>query len=540
MNLSEVLARPRANYFADDPAEVAAPYRVRGGTVPAPRPVQAAAILAMEGTAAAGPGPWGPRGIVGLIGCGHGKTLIAQLAPTVYRARRPALIVPAALKRQVHRMIGEWSQGYRTHRDLLSGAAIHSYEMISSINSAHYLDRVNPDLLVFDEAHLLGNAKASRWKRIARFVMHHPECRVVMLSGTLTSRSIEQMTHLFHAAIRDWTPFPDDSSLRHWTNVLDVGTDPAPEDLWYMSQLANHFGYDPDRSGIRLGLQALLASSRGVILSRGAATPVSLRMAFWEPDEPRCADHEKALHDLKKWELPDGTMLVDSLEYDRHSRSLSIGYFGRYVPPIPEEWQKARKAWSKVLRDRVEYDGFDSPGLVARAAEEGRLASWELDLWSEWTAVRHLQPPTEAIWVGKARDRLSTYAAELREERQVVWYASLAVESVLAELMPTHGSGSKAPDGRKTAAVSRRVHGNGWNGQAYDRCTVLEPPSNAGQWEQLLARLHRPGQPNDVRTVVRQETEDDRERYWRAIEGAHYIQDTTGEPQRLLYADKEE
>lgn len=507
---------------------------------PALRPAQVAALAALE-RAASEAGPWGPRGIVAMVGCGHGKSLVAQIAPTVLGSVRPLLLVPASLVQQTREQIKLWAEHYHTHPDLVSGDGVASYEMVSGVKRASYLQERSPDLLVLDEAHLCSNPESSRWKRIARYVANYPECRVVAMSGTLIYRGVDQIRHILHACLRDRNPIPSDNSLDHWSAVIDLGSEPSIDDLRYMARLAIKHNEAPTQVGVRRAFGKELAGTEGIIKTAGVAASVSLTILRVNsgrelPDEQRSAI--AALSEL--WELPDGTELVDALEVDRARRELALGYYSRWKYPPSEDFLSARKVWAGFVRKMVLYAGEDSPGTVAQKTRDGAFGVGAKRDLANWVVQKPQEPPREAVWLTGAKERLaSVVRAWVAKGGGIVWYRSVPVGNVLRDKMglPTHGTGSKAPEGR-LAAASMLVHGKGWNGQAYTRGLVLEIPTSGAMWEQLLARHHRTGQTEDVEYSVWSGSVLSDELWSRALAASKFIQDTTGEPQRLLYAPK--
>ena len=103
--------------------------------------------------------------------------------------------------------------------------------------------------------------------------------------------------------------------------------------------------------------------------------------------------------------------------------------------------------------------------------------------------------------------------------------------------IPVYGAGHYPPEKGPTCAMSIRAHGVGKNLQhGWSNQLVVEPPSSGNVWEQLLGRTHRPGQQADtVRVTVYTHTPAFRDAVLKAKKDAHYIQDTTGSRQKLLY-----
>lgn len=544
--LADVLARPRVVYPRAVGAGTALAGKImrrrvlRAPTPDGLRPVQAQGLAAAEDMASLGCGPDGPYGIVAMVGCGHGKTLVAQLLPAVFGAVRPAVLMPAALIPQFKAEARRFGEKWRT-----SVEGVASYEGLSAPQNRFALDEYRPDLLIFDEAHLLGNPQSARWKRVARYLSENAQtARVCVLSGTLTTRSIYDMAHLFYAALRDLSPIPSDNTLDCWAACVDPGGEPSPIDVDYMRRLPATFGFDTSKTGFRRGFQALLSASRGVVVSSGTSADVSLRLRLWG-GPPMSDPMMQALKNLEeRWILPDGMELVDALDTDRACRQLATGHYTRWVAGTGHpEWFLRRKAWSTTVRLYLNYFGFESPALVERHVRDIGCGSEHAAL-TAWRDVRRHEPDRETVWVDGGqqyvRDCVDAYLSAFGARPDaLIWYRSRAVADVLLRAGWTvHGAASLPPHGGH-AAVAQRVHGKGWNGQAYCRQLVLEPMSGGADWEQLLARTHRPGQTRDVECTVMIATSHAEKSWHKARDGAQYVQDTTGEPQRLLFADRE-
>lgn len=522
---------------ADTIADVWGRYSLNG-RAPTPKKAQVRAILAMERARNLPVTADGPQGIVGMVGCGHGKTLIAQIAPAVFGAEYPLILVPAAVKPQFEREAKRWSAWYPT--DLPPDACL-SYETLSSPKATRLLDARRPDLIVCDEAHYLSSTDSSRWKRLNRYLAANPDCRLVILSGTLIRASIGDFAHLVQWALRGASPLPQGFVAGTLAAVIDAAGEPRSSDLDYVSRvLATPYGHAPDRDGCRSGFRDLLARTPGFVVSPGLSADTSIRGSLFQgPERPE--NLAEALENLAgSWGLPDGTLLVDGLEFDRYSRQLTFGFYSRWKPgTLDERWVSARKAWGGVIRSYVTYGNYDSPAIVEDAAKSGNLTNSAQRAYSDWVSVRGLEPESETVWLenGKSFVRSLTESALAEAGSDaLVWYRSTALGGVLSEILPVHGAGSTPPI-EGSAAVSVPVHGTGWDGWRYHKNIVLEPPTNAAQMEQLISRTHRTGQTRDVLCWFYVGSPYLRKCLGKIGDGARFIGDTTGEPQRWAIMD---
>ena len=75
--------------------------------------------------------------------------------------------------------------------------------------------------------------------------------------------------------------------------------------------------------------------------------------------------------------------------------------------------------------------------------------------------------------------------------------------------------------------------------QAWSENLVVSCPSSGKTLQQLIGRTHRHGQGADtVSAEFYFHTQILRDAWTNAVDEAHYLQDTTGNRQKILYADK--
>lgn len=164
--------------------------------------------------------------------------------------------------------------------------------------------------------------------------------------------------------------------------------------------------------------------------------------------------------------------------------------------------------------------------------------------WARWNIVRPtFEPETEAIWVS---EEVLEHAAEwLEREQGLVWVEHVAAGERLSQI-----SGRKYFAGGPRAArnpvehhdgpaiVSISANGTGKNLQKWSKSLVLDVPSSGKRWEQLLGRLHRPGQGADVVSYeVLLVISEQFAAFMKARGKAQQIQDTITTPQKLIYGD---
>jgi hypothetical protein len=377
-------------------------------------------------------------------------------------------------------------------------------------------------------------------------------CRFVALSGTITTRSLRDYAHLIELALRKNSPLPKPyRELMEWADAIDVikpGEDRTPRAPGALVRFC-----EGDES-VRSGFRRRLVETPGVVATTESAIGTSLYLrAVKEPEIKIPESITQALENLiATWAIGDEE-LTDPMSVGRVARQLSCGFY--YVWEWPDgakdwEWLDARKNWHKAVREflkRRARKGIDSPLLVTNAVLRGEFPDME-PAWEAWAAVKDRpEPPVKAIWVDHF---LVDYAMEWIAKQQtekdgngIVWFEHRAIEEQLRSRCATvFGAGQDAELGackESVIACSINAHGTGKNLQRWNRNLILTPPANGTKTEQLLGRTHRPGQEADeVWFDVCLHTEFLVRAYDAAVQDAHYVEETQGQKQKILYATK--
>jgi len=494
-----------------------------------------------------------PLGIYGDIGVGGGKFLIATLAGAVLGARKPVVLTQPDLIRQAHFELDAFRQLFPELEDHLPEYV--AYSTLSQSKHTDLLHRLSPDVLVLDEAHAVASRDSARGLRLREYVISNPDTRVVVLSGTLNKKSLLDVYDLAELALRDTTWLPlTDPVQEAWASILDHGAKPSDkirkQFLQPMVKWAAKRGVDvggPDEEVYQRAYRERYLTTPGVIAPKETSVGASLVLHTWRPKTPQLI-REAIKHLDETWELPDGTELVDALEYWRHAGTLSLGFYYRpiYRGEVDrlEEWQETRLEWTRAVRRQIKYirrPGVDSPANVVRACESGTAHPDVIRAYWAWMSIRDkVEQDSEPVWV--TQDLIDLAADRARAMgRGILWYeSSTALEPVLKERgFCTYGAGSNAPTPDvKIPALSRLVHGTGKNLQAWDNQLILEPPASATPWEQLLGRSHRPGQLSDtVRAEILASTWITRSRIYSAMAEAEYVGRTSNKKHKLTFCD---
>ena len=518
-----VLRLPRRDPDANDAAAVAWCAEQWPGVTMPPRLVQARALYELHIY----------RRLVGLIGVGHGKTLIMYLASLVLGAKNAVFMLPPALVKTFEREVAKYqAAGYP-----VVNYTIVPYSALSQTDASLLLRDIGPDLIVADEAQNLRNRDAGRTRRFVDYMRTAQDTMFVPMTGTFMEGSITDAAHLFGLALREQSPLPAfGAHLTLWSECLDAAGEPVDTSRQYFDTVAMRM---LPGASYRAAVHHWLRSTPGVIITTaGAVADLPLHMRAVRLRVPAaCRALVKDISENKQ--SPDGSVVYESPAHVAMAiRHAMCGFWLRWAWPDgvrDEEWLQARRDWAAACRYELEHNcapGYDTPACVLEATL--RRADVRSGLYAAayawWQVADRPEPPREAVWVD---DFMIRYAVG-QPAGTLVWYQSDAVGRALAAAgLEVFGQGTDLRPPARTVAASIRVHGTGTQLQAWSRAVVLEPPAGGAAWEQLIGRMHRPGQAADrvwidvCTHAVGLDTPTMR---------AEFQQELKGQPQKLLEA----
>lgn len=521
-------------------------------------------------------------GLLGSISVGNGKTLIGILLPVLVPCKTAVILCPPSVVEQLfleYELIkNHWrvpsliSHATKPYSHVIPGAPVLHVVPYSTLQQAKnntLLKDLNPDIVIADECHKIGKVDTQGNPESAtttRFVKtfydkdqngkrYRNRVKFFGYTGTLTEDNLDDYRILAELALGDRAPVPFDASTSaSWSSALTVP--PGPPGV--LLQLCN-----PGESVAR-AFHRRLAETPGIITTTIASTAAPLVITEKQaPDlPPQIAEMLATLR--ATWTRPDGEEFYDALSVSRCARELACGMYYRWIFPRREDpdliakWRLARAAWHKELRIQLtnRNDHLDSALLLTQAAARyhgnldnpDRKPVWNSQHWPEWYEVKDLvQPETQAV---RVHPYLVHDAAEwAHKNRGIVWYLIDDFGSWLAKegKLPKHGGGAdaaaklRAENGDRSIIASIKSHGTGRNGLQYlfQKQLVAQPPSKNKEWEQLLGRLHRHGQTDQVSTEFYRHTPELRSFVDSALRRAVYVRSTMGQDQKLLIGYKD-
>ncbi len=511
------------------------------------------------------------NGLLSMATVGSGKTLVGLLLPDAMNSERTVFLVKPSLKAQLVAEMPMYSFHFKIPIEKIN---IVTYVELSDANTRGILHDIKPDLIICDEAHRISRSSSSRTKRLKWYLKEFPATRMVAMSGTITNRRLTEFAWLAEACLRSGSPLPDSrkGDLRDWGDALDAFDNPehpplAPGALLTLcteeERAAVEAGTLAPRTAARAGFMRRLTETTGVISTGDDDIKASLEIRARRPAVPEVV--QKALAELERLWSWDDEDFDSALMKARVERQLSMGFWYKWRWPVvegvaekDEVWLEARRNWHREVREFMTHrakPGIDSPLLIANAAERG---DWKSEFWGAWAAVKDREePPVEAVWISDfiiqdVREWLNFLPTDGKNagHRGLIWYSHSSLgERVARDLeLPLFGpdSGQELNEMLQSSAPARAIvlsieaHKEGVNAQgAYAHNLILNHPAQGGSTQQLYGRTHRKGQLADEVTVhVLQHTQILEKSFKQALVDAEYIFQSTGQPQKLLYAAK--
>ena len=434
---------------------------------------------------------------------GSGKTILSFLLPVVCNLQRPLLVIPAALREDTRRKFRQAQLHWR-----VKPFEVLSYSQISCDRDNELLDRIRPDGIILDEAHLLANLDSGRTRKLRRWIEEH-DPQVFPMSGTPYKDSLDDVAHVMGWSLKEFSPMPRHRpTLYRWRQAIDP--DMPEQDRKMAAGIAKlerlpGVASDTWADRIRKRVRSTPGYAWVEDLYEGPLAIASCEA----PYEPACL---AVLREMRATGLrPDGEPIEDGLEMWRHAVELWFGYWGKWDPPPPQEWRVARRDWCRFVRKALESETeCDTPMAIANAIDrlDPRFAPGSAAL-REWRAQRPTYDVVPvAEWIRKESPALDYATRWLYEHPNgLIWMRHVPAAKWFARALevPYFGEGqgeSGAPcvedhEGAAVLSVDANVLGRNLQFRWRDNL-VLAPPSCGVMLNQLIARTHRIGQQGEV------------------------------------------
>jgi hypothetical protein len=498
------------------------------------------------------------RGLWASLAVGIGKTLLGWLIPTVLDSRRPVLIAPSGLHKEIRK---EWALYARHWIAPRPPPTLLSYQELDREEGLTRLETLAPDLVMLDESHKARREDRVATRRIARYSDatkrayydgNGPWVPMCCWTGTPGRLSILDFApHLIwtlgerapvpmvREECEQWASAIDDRPGRPGTRVFGVGA---------LRRLVAEFGEEDaaDRDLVdacRGAFRNRLVTSPGVVIvsEDSCKQPLAIEQIV----APPCPVIEENFRRFRVFnETPGGEVVSDPLQGFRLEGELSVGYHGEWDPPAPEEWRLRRKAWHDECRELIDWSQsrtrpWDSPAAVARANPD--LES--LVRWNEIKDTFTIDP--KPVW--HSGSVVEWVAGLLRDGPPTLCFAwSIPFLEALAYVTGLTWYANKGYDARgryvgdapadTSALVSGMANLEGRNLQQFNEFLYVVPPQS-GQWlEQAFGRGHRQKQTRPVRIRMAITSGGIADGFEKALREAHGAGRTWGANQKITRA----
>lgn len=395
------------------------------------------------------------NGLFAPIGVGWGKTLITLMVANKAYAKgkkKILLCVPPNVLSQltqtdirfartkipfnvpVHIVGGKDALSRRSlTKSGKKGLYILPYSYLSVKDTEEMLNDIKPEVIICDEAHNLANRGSARTRRMMNYVdKHGPEG--IVLSGTITSKSIRDYFHLIKWCLKGYNPLPNGLQLANeWAAVIDADATgiygeggsgrTAQSPLIPLIRWAQkHFGaignaFREDVPSFRRAYKLRMTTAPGVVSSGDASIATSLVIANQPIENKEQVPGWQKLDSLAskvtdEWLTPNGDEIEHAIHCWKWLNELwGAGFYNELVWPTAERFAERKKIsldaatdilkkatdhhfagqiYAKELRKWLQdesYQGCDTPLLVGHEMSRNgakNVGAGLYDLWQDW------------------------------------------------------------------------------------------------------------------------------------------------------------
>lgn len=258
-----------------------------------------------------------------------------------------------------------------------SGCYILPYSLLSVEDTDELLDAIRPGLIILDEGHNLKNYSAARTGRVFgrhgylnRYQNSDPReerPEMVVMSGTITAKSLLDYWHLLKECLRDSCPLPLNGHLvRKWAGVLDSDASRSAEGYgrgenpdedkartdtlmplvrWAQENFPDQ-SFPETTRGFRTAFRRRFETCPGVVASGAEELGVSL---VFRNEVPKVDDSypgfkklQELIREVDKGTAPNGDAIDHAMNAYGWHIQLSAGFYNDLYWPEPEKFAKER------------------------------------------------------------------------------------------------------------------------------------------------------------------------------------------------------
>lgn len=397
-------------------------------------------------------------GVLGPIPVGYGKTLLAllicnyafaneqmrkvmlvlppNLVPQLLESQLPLARKWIAIQARVFSIAGKSKDERHAILNMdQAGLYVVPYSLLSTEDGREILAKIDPGVIVCDEAHKLRNYRdAAGPKRFMDMLRARKragkETKLVFLSGTLTSKSVKDYHHLAREALGRHSPLPALASQADiWASMIDSSGDDThldqlpPREIAEIKPLVEwatkNFPADGHRftftvGGLRSAYHKRFSTCPGVVTAPGVTVGTSLIIAN-TPAPPMSLPLLDLIKKVYSGTTPDGDNIDHAIHEYGWLSQLTNGFYYRHVWPSPDEYaarrgissseaaelidkaqrhHEALQIYSSMLRKFLKNSnraGLDTPYLVGLDMSRHGSAHVPEEMYAQWKFAKDLE-----------------------------------------------------------------------------------------------------------------------------------------------------
>ncbi len=317
------------------------------------------------------------------------------------------------------------------------GLYILPYSYLSTTDTSENLKALAPHIVIADEAHRLSRHGAARTRRFMAMLKNLFDAgnpaELVIMSGTITSKSIKDYYHLIKWCLHEKCPLPlSDRMAGDWAQLIDAQA-ASPDSTVILTPSSSapiipvvewarkHFpqmegGFPADVYGFRRAYQCRFSSAPGVVSAEGSGIGTSLVVQNTPVKDHKAHRDWAKLQELMEkvedmWLTPNGDEIDFGIHKWKWLNELSAGFYNELTWPTADVYAARKKidlqfaqeillkadihhqagqAYAKILRTWLEKKskpGCDTPFLCGQSMVrfgDKEVGPEMYTAWKEW------------------------------------------------------------------------------------------------------------------------------------------------------------